>query len=152
MAWRRRRLRRTSTRFRCRRTRARSSRPSCSRTATCSRNCRRTEREAYLHGTSYTHFLREHFDLPEAATQIFSNAPSGFWGLPAESLSVAECLQVGLPGAHVLGGPARPDTEERDSPEAMFPDGNSSIARLLVRSLIPATFRAWRPMRIRSTS
>jgi spermidine dehydrogenase len=31
---------------------------------------------------------------------------------------------------------------ERDSPEAMFPDGNSSIARLLVRSLIPKTFPA----------
>ena len=97
------------------------------------------EREAYLHRTSYIVFLREHFDLPAAATQIFSSAPSGFWGLPAESLSVAECLQSGLPGAHVLGGPERPDTMERDSPAAMFPDGNSSIARLLVRSLIPGT-------------
>ena len=97
------------------------------------------EREAYLHRTSYIAFLREHFDLPTAATQIFSSAPSGFWGLPAESLSVAECLQSGLPGAHVLGGPERPDTMERDSPAAMFPDGNSSIARLLVRSLIPGT-------------
>jgi spermidine dehydrogenase len=97
------------------------------------------ERERYLHRTSYIAFLREHFDLPEAATQIFSNAPSGFWGLPAESLSVSECLQMRLPGAHVLGG-ERPDTAERDSPVAMFPDGNSSIARLLVRSLIPVTF------------
>ena len=53
------------------------------------------ERETYLHRTSYIDFLREHFDLPGAATQIFSSAPSGFWGLPAESLSVAECLQIG---------------------------------------------------------
>jgi spermidine dehydrogenase len=98
------------------------------------------EREAYLHRTSYIDFLRELFHLPGAATQIFSSAPSGFWGLPAESLSVAECLQSGLPGAHVLGGPERPDTMERDSPVAMFPDGNSSIARLLVRSLIPGSF------------
>jgi spermidine dehydrogenase len=97
------------------------------------------ERQRYLHRTSYIDFLREHFDLPGAATQIFSSAPSGFWGLPAESLSVSECLQMGLPGAHVLGG-ERPDTAERESPVAMFPDGNSSIARLLVRSLIPATF------------
>jgi spermidine dehydrogenase len=98
------------------------------------------QRETYLHRTSYIDFLREHFDLPAAATQIFNNAPSGYWGLPAESLSVAECVQSGLPGAHVLGGPERSDTMERDSPVAMFPDGNSSIARLLVRSLIPATF------------
>jgi spermidine dehydrogenase len=37
----------------------------------------------------------------------------------------------------VLGGSQDEDTEERESPTAMFPDGNSSIARLLVRSLIP---------------
>ncbi len=94
-------------------------------------------RHAYLHGTSYTEFLRTRFGLPDAALQVFSNGPCGFWGIPSEHLSVAECLQVGLPGAHVLGGPHDEDTEERDSPEAMFPDGNSSIARLVVRSLIP---------------
>ncbi len=95
------------------------------------------ERHAYLHRTSYTDFLRTRFGLPDAALQVFSNGPCGFWGIPAEHLSVAECLQVGMPGAHVLGGPHDEDTEERDSPEAMFPDGNSSIARLIVRSLIP---------------
>jgi len=97
-------------------------------------------REAYLHGTHYTHFLREHFGLPDEATQVFSNAPSGFWGLPAESLSVAECLKSGLPGAHVLGAPSEQEMEVSEIPVAMFPDGNSSIARLLVRSLIPGSF------------
>jgi spermidine dehydrogenase len=96
------------------------------------------EKHAYLHRTSYPDFLREHFALPDEALQVLSNTPAGFWGVPAESLSVAECLQTGSPGAHVLGGPHDEDTEERDSPEAMFPDGNSSIARLLVRALIPA--------------
>jgi spermidine dehydrogenase len=96
------------------------------------------DRHAYLHRTSYSNFLREHFGLPDEALQIFSKGPAGFWGLPAESLSVAECLETGSPGAHVLGGPHDEDTEHRDSPTAMFPDGNSSIARLLVRSLIPA--------------
>jgi spermidine dehydrogenase len=95
------------------------------------------ERKAYLHRTSYPDFLREHFGLPEAATQIFSNAPAGLWGLPAESLSVAECLQSGLPGAHVLGELSGPEAESYFGAVAMFPDGNSSIARLLVRSLVP---------------
>ncbi len=98
------------------------------------------EREAWLHGTRYTDFLREHFGLPEAAIQIFSNAPSGFWGVPAENLSVAECLWSGLPGAHVVGGFEETGQEENDRDTAMFPDGNSSIARLLVRSLIPDSF------------
>lgn len=98
------------------------------------------EREAYLHGTSYTDFLRQHFGLPDEALQIFSNAPSGFWGVPAEHLSVAECLWSGLPGAHAVGGWDEPGLEEIDRAVAMFPDGNSSIARLLVRSLIPGSF------------
>lgn len=98
------------------------------------------EREAYLHRTRYTDFLRQHFDLPDAAVQIFSNTPAGYWGLPAESLSVAECLWSGLPGAHVTGGSNEPGLEENDRNVAMFPDGNSSIARLLVRSLIPVSF------------
>ncbi|MBV9726564.1 MAG: NAD(P)/FAD-dependent oxidoreductase [Gammaproteobacteria bacterium] len=96
------------------------------------------ERHAYLHGTRYTDFLRQHFSMPDEAVQVLSNAPAGFWGLPAESLSVAECLGTASPGAHVLGGPNDEDTEPRESPTAMFPDGNGSIARLLVRSLIPA--------------
>ena len=98
------------------------------------------ERDAYLHGTSYTDFLRQEFGLPDEVVQIFSNAPSGFWGVPAEHLSVAECLWSGLPGAHVVGDWDEPGLEENDRDVAMFPDGNSSIARLLVRSLIPGSF------------
>ncbi len=98
------------------------------------------ERKAYLHRTSYTQFLRERCGLPEAAVQVFSNAPSGLWGLPAESLSVAECLQSGLPGAHVLGETNGAGADIYDLPVAMFPDGNSSVARLLVRSLISGSF------------
>ena len=98
------------------------------------------ERMTWLHATRYTDFLREHFDLPDAAVQIFSNAPSGFWGVPAENLSVAEGLWSGLPGAHVVGDIDEPGQEDNDRATAMFPDGNSSIARLLVRSLIPASF------------
>jgi spermidine dehydrogenase len=98
------------------------------------------QRAAYLHGTSYTDFLRRHFGLPDEALQIFSNAPSGFWGIPAEHLSVAECLWSGLPGRHVVGEISDDGQEENDRDTAMFPDGNSSIARLLVRALVPGAF------------
>ena len=97
-------------------------------------------RAAYLHGTSYTDFLRQHFGLPDEALQIFSNAPSGFWGVPAEHLSVAECIWSGLPGSHVVGEIAVEGQAENDRDTAMFPDGNSSIARMLVRSLVPGAF------------
>jgi spermidine dehydrogenase len=98
------------------------------------------EREAYLHGTRYTDFLRQQFDLPDAAVQVFSNAPSGLWGVPAENLSVMECLWSGLPGAHAVGGMDDSGRVENDRDTAMFPDGNSSIARLLVRALVPGSF------------
>jgi spermidine dehydrogenase len=100
----------------------------------------REEREAWMRRTRYTDFLREHFGMQDAAIQVFSSAPSGFWGLPAESLSVMECVWSGLPGAHVLGGLDDPGQADNDRASAMFPDGNSSIARLLVRALIPASF------------
>jgi spermidine dehydrogenase len=100
------------------------------------------QKEAVLRSTSYPDFLRTHFGLTEEAIQVFSELPSGFWGVSAESLSVMECLESGLPGAHVLGDFAQheDDSEAQQAPSAMFPDGNASIARLLVRSLIPGAF------------
>src|SRR5688500_18206394 len=51
-----------------------------------------------------------------------------------------ECLWSGLPGAHVVGGLREPGQADNDRDTAMFPDGNSSIARLLVRALVPGSF------------
>ena len=96
---------------------------------------------AYLSSTSYRDFLREHFAMPDEAFQIFSATTMGFWGVRAENLSVTECLESSLPCAHVLGNYWQPeDLTAQNNSSAMFPDGNSSIARLLVRSLVPATF------------
>lgn len=63
------------------------------------------ERDQYLHSTSYPDFLRQHFQMPEDAIQLFRSGPSGFMGLKAEYNSVAECIAAGLPAAHVLGRP-----------------------------------------------
>ncbi|WP_439107140.1 NAD(P)-binding protein [Congregibacter sp.] len=97
------------------------------------------ERSAYTRQTRYADFLRDKGGLPDEAIQLFSNATMGGWGIRADDLSVAECLESGMPGLHVLG---LPDEEGLDDEyrSAMFPDGNSSIARLLVNSLIPGSF------------
>jgi spermidine dehydrogenase len=106
-----------------------------------------SQKHDYLQSTSYRDFLREHFALPDDAIQVFSSATMGFWGVRAENLSVAECLESGLPGWHVLGNFVQSAEEEAAGPStsAMFPDGNASIARLLVRSLIPGTFPGMTP-------
>jgi spermidine dehydrogenase len=105
------------------------------------------QKQTYLRATSYLDFMREHFALPDEAVQIFSGGAKGFWGVQAENLSVAECLETGLPGRHVLGNFVQSEEESAAGPSTsvMFPDGNASIARLLVRSLIPGAVPGMTP-------
>lgn len=99
------------------------------------------DRQAYLHGTPYTQFLREKCGLTEEAVGLFLDVTFGYWGVPADNLSVAECLDSGMPGLHAIGGDYH-EIDEETGPgggSAYFPDGNSSIARLLVRALVPGS-------------
>ncbi len=96
------------------------------------------EQLAYVQGTSYRDFLVTRFAIPQEAVQIFTNATLGYWGVRADDLSIIESIGTGLPGAHVLGDFAHEWFESEGGRTLMFPDGNASIARLLVRALIPA--------------
>jgi spermidine dehydrogenase len=97
------------------------------------------ERQQYLRGTAYAEFLREHGGLTADAIQLFSARPVGIWGVRSENISVAEALETGLPGVHLIGGSITARGPEHGR-SAMFPDGNASVARLLVRSLLPQAF------------
>jgi spermidine dehydrogenase len=95
------------------------------------------ERQQFLRQISYIDFIRQYGGLTEEAARIFYSATHGYWGVGADSLSVAECEGAGLPMAHLLG--SEPDTSGSVGGEVVhFPDGTASLARLLVRSLIPA--------------
>jgi spermidine dehydrogenase len=63
----------------------------------------------------------------------------GYAGVGADSLSAAECIGASVPITHLLGSPNLSGSGATDAggDVAMFPDGNASIARLLVRALIP---------------
>jgi spermidine dehydrogenase len=91
--------------------------------------------EAYLRKTSYTDFLREHGGLGDEAIQLYGNTTHGSYGMEVHNLSVAEALDDGLPGFNLLGKDS--PTQEWSYPVAMFPDGNASVARLLVHKLVP---------------
>jgi spermidine dehydrogenase len=93
------------------------------------------EARNYLSDISYTDFLRQHGGLGEEAVQLFDNAAHGSWALETRSMSAAEGLDDGLPGLNLLGHDG--SSEDRDYPVAMYPDGNASVARLQVASLIP---------------
>jgi spermidine dehydrogenase len=98
------------------------------------------EVDAILSSISYTDFLMQYGGLTDEAADLYIKTTHGYWGVGADSLSVSECIGASLPVMHLLGKPYLSGSGE-DNPGgdvAMFPDGNASIARLLVQSLIPA--------------
>ena len=101
------------------------------------------EKEEYCNTVSYNQFLVEKVGLADTTTGILDNTLRAVNGLTGWSHSVLEALTFGAPGLNALGplddltaafAPAL-----RDDPIEihMFPDGNASIARLLVHKLIP---------------
>ncbi len=92
--------------------------------------------EALLAEISYPDFLRRYGGLTEDAVQLFHNMEHGSWGIETRALSAAEALWDGSPGVHLLGEPW--PEEGWDYPVAMWPDGNASLVRLMVASLIPS--------------
>ena len=99
-----------------------------------------TEVSEILSSISYTGFLKKYGGLTDEAADLFIKTTHGYWGVGADSLSAAECIQAGLPIMHLLGHPelSGSGNENVGYEVAMFPDGNASIARLLVYALIPA--------------
>lgn len=97
-------------------------------------------REDYLSRISYTEFLRKDWGLSEDAIAYFDGRTRDFFALPPHLLPALECGLYAYPG---FAGIALPEDEEAAAELAEpyvyhFPDGNASIARLLVRRLVPA--------------
>ena len=91
-----------------------------------------------LRETSYTDFLSQYAGLPDEVVELFVKSTDGYWGIQPHSLSTTEAMNAWLPGSHLLGDAAdRAAGEEESELVAMFPDGNATIARLLVHALIP---------------
>ena len=93
-----------------------------------------------LQSISYTDFLKRYGGLTDEAAKLFIKVTHGYAGVGADSLSAAECIGASVPITHLLGSPHLSGSGATDAggDVAMFPDGNASIARLLVHALIPA--------------
>ena len=96
----------------------------------------RRQRSEYAATTSYYDFLRDTAKLPEKCLAYLQNISSDYWGHDIRAVSVAEAWANGYPGLQNCRLPAAKN--EHDEPYIYhFPDGNASVARLLVRRLIP---------------
>jgi len=70
--------------------------------------------------------------------KIFQTAPHGLYGVGIDAVSAWDCLQMDYPGFKGIKLESSQDSPEQAEPYIFhFPDGNASIARLLVRSLVP---------------
>lgn len=105
---------------------------------------KRKEKQQYAAKTSYYDFLKNDVKLPEKALAFLTNISMDYWGHPINGISVQDALDSsfgvsdddGYPGVKKLGIPAH--KEPKEPYIYHFPDGNASIARLLVRKMIPS--------------
>ena len=95
----------------------------------------KAEAEEYLWSRRYVDFLREHGGLGDEVLQLFAKSTHGSWGTELRNLCVAEGIDSGQPGKHLMGADVTAD--DWGYPAVHFPDGNASVARLQVHALIP---------------
>ncbi|MEE9230641.1 MAG: FAD/NAD(P)-binding protein, partial [Acidobacteriota bacterium] len=93
------------------------------------------EKRAQLRRMSYRDFLTDLVKVHEDTIPYFQTWMHGLWAIGIDALPAWICWLSGYPGFQGLGLPR----QERNEPYIHhFPDGNASVARLLVRSMIPA--------------
>jgi spermidine dehydrogenase len=105
------------------------------------------EKKQRLSRVSYEAFLRDVVKVESAVLHYYNARTMGEWGVGTDAVSALDCWGIGLPGfqgMHLAKGSIRrmgytPAGYEDTggSLRLHFPDGNATIARLLVRNLIP---------------
>ncbi|MDP9657212.1 UNVERIFIED_ORG: spermidine dehydrogenase [Pseudomonas putida] len=99
------------------------------------------EKTAHLESISYQDFLLKDVGLSAQAVKYFQSRTNDFMALSIDAVAASDAYSVGFPGFSAMN--LEPISEEAraemEEPYIYhFPDGNASLARLLVRSLIPA--------------
>src|SRR5947209_2674895 len=92
------------------------------------------EKLEILKRTSYRDYLTGLCGCSEEVANCFQGRTLGFFGLGCDAVPAADARELGYPGFDGLGLPGR---SAREPYIYHFPDGNASLARLLVRSLVP---------------
>ncbi|MBS0377593.1 MAG: NAD(P)/FAD-dependent oxidoreductase [Proteobacteria bacterium] len=106
------------------------------------------QKKARLARLSYRDYLHEVMGIDEEALRYCQALTHGEWGVGIDAVSALDLWGYGLPGFQGLklspattpemGETARGYHETGGSPHLHFPDGNATLARALVRRLVPA--------------
>ncbi len=98
------------------------------------------EKNAHLERTSYRDFLLKDVGLSPTAVAYFQGRTNDFMALSIDAVAASDAYSFGFPGfsAMQLDPISEEARAEMEEPYIYhFPDGNASLARLLVRDLIP---------------
>ncbi|HTC36188.1 MAG TPA: FAD/NAD(P)-binding protein [Bryobacteraceae bacterium] len=105
------------------------------------------EKKARLARMTYAKYLTDVVGADPAVVKYFQTRPHAYFGVGIDAVSAQDAWGFGLPGFRGLDLGTEPgpgishDSIQSDEAEKYwfhFPDGNASIARLLVRKLLPA--------------
>jgi spermidine dehydrogenase len=105
------------------------------------------EKKDRLSRLSYRDFLLTMVKVDPSVIPLYQSHTQGEWGVGIDAVSALDCWGIGLPGFQGLkldpgSAPRMGNTPagyaDGGSYTFHFPDGNASIARLLVRDLLPA--------------
>ncbi|MCP2065730.1 NAD(P)-binding protein [Pseudomonas laurylsulfatiphila] len=99
------------------------------------------EKTAHLEATSYQDFLLKDVGLSAQAVKYFQSRTNDFMALSIDAVAASDAYSVGFPGFSAMNLEPISEEAQAEMEEPYiyhFPDGNASLARLLVRSLIPA--------------
>src|SRR5712671_5598742 len=95
------------------------------------------EKRELLKRTSYRDYLTKICGCSEEVANCFQGRPLGFFGLGSDAVPAADARELGFPGFAGLKLSDGTNAAWKEPYIYHFPDGNASIARLLIRSLIP---------------
>jgi spermidine dehydrogenase len=106
------------------------------------------EKRQRLSKMSYRDFLAKVIKVHPAAADFYQTRTHGEWGIGIDGEPALDCWGIGLPGfdglgldrskIDYMGNTAAGYSSTGGSDSFHFPDGNATIARAIVRKLVPA--------------
>ncbi|WP_084518174.1 NAD(P)/FAD-dependent oxidoreductase [Microtetraspora niveoalba] len=114
------------------------------------------QKKEILARTPYESYLREKIGMDDDALAVMRRGTNGLWGVNVDRVASADAWAAGQPGFGGLGlehtpwpgagfTPLQILKETEQDGYFYFPDGNASIARLLVSRLVPHAFPGREP-------
>jgi spermidine dehydrogenase len=94
----------------------------------------------YLQDINYLEYLRDQVGLNEEGLKVMLPYARSVWAVNIDVISAANAWSFGYPGFGGLNFPVEADETDNVTEEPNifhFPDGNATVARLLVKKLIP---------------